>query len=120
MDVMFVLWSIDVACSKYRACLAKAYTDFTKTYYSINRQALWKPLQLYVVHLKLIALLKDLYTCTFATVWMDRALDARFLDIAGVMQMIWFCLRMIRLAVMMKVMDVIASKFGMMINASKT
>ena len=68
VDAIFVLRALGAACGEFNSCLAKAYIDLTKAYDSINRWALWKVLQMYAVHPRLIALLQDLHSGTTAAV----------------------------------------------------
>jgi hypothetical protein len=83
---MFTLRSIGAACGEFGKCMAKAYIDFTKAYDSINRHALWKALRAYGVHPKLIALLEDLHSDTFAAVRLAGKVGSRFRVSAGVRQ----------------------------------
>jgi hypothetical protein len=61
---MFVLRSLGAACGEYNMWFAKACIDLTKAYDSVNRGAL----HLHGVHPKLIALLADLHSGTYAAV----------------------------------------------------
>jgi hypothetical protein len=86
VDAMFVLRSLSAACGEHNTCLAKAYIDLTKAYDSINRWALWKVLRVYQVHAKIIALLEDLHTGTFAALRLDGKVGPAFEVAAGVRQ----------------------------------
>jgi Reverse transcriptase (RNA-dependent DNA polymerase) len=86
VDAMYTLRTVGAACGIYGVGLAKAYIDFTKAYDSINRHALWKVLKLYNVHPKLISLLQDLHSGTYAAVRLDGKVGSRFDVTAGVRQ----------------------------------
>ena len=176
VDAIFALRSLSQACSERRKCMARAYIDFTKAYDSINRHALWRALRLYGVHPKLIELLEDLHTDTFAAIRLGGKIGPRFKVLSGVRQgcviaptlfnifidlvmrkaisrmpggcgvkiqtraeggagvgsfeyivMLMYADDVVlmshdpaELANMLRVVDVVASEFGMLINASKT
>ena len=86
VDAIFVLRALGAACGEFNSCLAKAYIDLTKAYDSINRWALWKVLQMYAVHPRLIALLQDLHSGTTAAVRLGGRVGPAFEVTAGVRQ----------------------------------
>ena len=85
-DAIFTLRSVESVCKRHGACMAKAYIDFTKAYDCIDREALWRILQMYGVHSHLITLLKDLHSDTFASVKLDGQIGREFQVTAGVRQ----------------------------------
>jgi hypothetical protein len=86
VDAMFVLRSVAAKCNEYQCCLAQAFIDLAKAYDTINRWALWKVLEHYGVHAKLIALLQDLHVGTQAAVRMDGEVGPWFEVSSGVRQ----------------------------------
>jgi hypothetical protein len=83
---MFVLRTVAAKCKEFNCCLAQAFIDLAKAYDTINRWALWKVLELYGVHAKLIALLQDLHVGTQAAVRMDGVVGPWFEVSSGVRQ----------------------------------
>ena len=86
VDAMFTLRALGSACKAYGTCFARAYVDFTKAYDSIDREALWRILELYGVHPKLLQLLQALHDESTAMVRINGKLGPPFKVTAGVRQ----------------------------------
>lgn len=85
-DAIYTLRRLVSSCMEFNTPLAMAFIDLAKAYDTINRAALWRVLRVFGVAPKLVALLQDLHTGTFAAVRLDGQLGPAFEVTSGVRQ----------------------------------
>ena len=64
MDQLWVVCQVVEGATEYRTSLRLRFVDLTKTYDSINRQAMTAVLEEYRVHLQLVEIIEELHTGT--------------------------------------------------------